>query len=359
MSGIPFEKSMQESLEFQNNVLKGFKAMLNLPKESITSDTLEKEEVLSIGKMRLFHYKPLVPAAKRIKMPLLITYALVNRQYMMDIQPDRSVIKTFLQTGLDVYIIDWGYPTAEDRYMSMDDHINWYMDACVEYIRKNTGHKKINLLGVCQGGTFSVIYTSLHQDKINALVTMVTPVDFSPNDALLFAWSKFMDADALVDAYGVIPGEVMNVSYLLLKPFSLTLDKYIGLATSKQIEDPEFLSNFMRMEKWIFDSPGQEGETIRQFIKDCYQDNKLIHGELELGGKKVDLKNITCPLFAICAEYDHLVPLSSSKPIMDAVGSGDKTFTSFPVGHIGMYVSSRSQKEIAPQIGSWLASKSK
>ncbi|MDR1946915.1 MAG: hypothetical protein LBQ51_07105, partial [Desulfovibrio sp.] len=76
-------------------------------------------------------------------------------------------------------------------------------------------------------------------------------------------------------------------------------------------------------------------------------------------GKKVNLKNITCPLLAICAEYDHLVPLSSSKPLLDAVGSTDKTFASFPVGHIGMYVSSRSQKEIAPQIGSWLADKSK
>ena len=359
MSGIPFEKSMQESLEFQTNVLKGFKAMLNLPKERIASDTLEKEEVFSIGKMRLFHYKPLVPAAKRIKMPLLITYALVNRQYMMDIQSDRSVIKTFLDTGLDVYIIDWGYPTAEDRYMSMDDHINWYMDACVNFISKSTGFKKINLLGVCQGGTFSTIYTALHQEKVNALVTMVTPIDFDTNDALLFVWSKNMDAKAMAEAYGVIPGSVMNISYLMLKPFSLTLDKYIGLATNKNIEDPEFLSSFLRMEKWIFDSPGQEGETIRQFIEDLYKGNKLVKGELELGGQRVDLKKITCPLFAICAEFDHLVPLSSSKPIMDVVGSADKTFTSFPVGHIGMYVSSRSQKEIAPQIAQWLSSKSR
>jgi len=269
------------------------------------------------------------------------------------------VIKAFLEAGLDVYIIDWGYPTAEDRYMTIDDHINWYMDECVNFICKTTGFKKINLLGVCQGGTFSTIYTSLHQEKINALVTMVTPVDFSPCDALLFAWSKYLDADALVDAFGVVPGSMMNVSFLMLKPFSLSLDKYIGLATSKQIDDPEFLINFLRMEKWIFDSPGQAGETLRQFINDLYKDNKLVKGELVLGDKTVNLKNITCPLFAICAEYDHLVPLSSSRPLMDSVGSTDKSFQSFPVGHIGMYVSSKSQKEIAPQIGHWLAEKSK
>ncbi len=359
MTAPSFEKTIQENIDFQHNVLKGVKTLLNLPKDEIKSDVMDKDEVFSIGKMKLYHYRPVKTNAKKVKIPVMITYALVNRQYMMDIQPDRSVIRAFLEAGLDVYIIDWGYPTAEDRYMSMDDHINWYMDECVNFIRKETGHAKINLLGVCQGGTFSTIYTALHQEKVNALVTMVTPIDFSPNDALLFAWSKFLDADALVDAYGVIPGGVMNVSYLMLKPFSLSLDKYIGLATDKKIEDPEFLSNFLRMEKWIFDSPGQAGATIQQFINDLYKDNKLIKGELELGGKKVNLKNVTCPLFAICAEYDHLVPLSSSKPLMDAVGSADKTFTSFPVGHIGMYVSSRSQKEIAPQIGQWLTDKSK
>ena len=359
MTAMPFEKAVQESLDFQSNVLKGVKTLLDLPKDDIQSDLLDKDEVFSIGKMKLYHYKPVKTSAKKVKIPVMISYALVNKQYMMDIQPDRSVIKSFLEAGLDVYIIDWGYPTAEDRYMTMDDHINWYMDECVNFIRKATGHEKINLLGVCQGGTFSTIYTAMHQDKVNALVTMVTPVDFSPNDALLFAWSKFMDADVMVDAYGVIPGEVMNISYLMLKPFSLTLDKYIGLATNKKINDPEFLGNFLRMEKWIFDSPAQAGNTIRQFINDLYKDNKLMKGELELGGKKVNMKNITCPLFAICAEYDHLVPLSSSKPLMDAVGSADKTFVSFPVGHIGMYVSSKSQKEIAPQIGQWLTDKSK
>ncbi|MDR2604205.1 MAG: alpha/beta fold hydrolase, partial [Desulfovibrio sp.] len=231
MNSVFFEKSIQESIDFQSNVLKGIKTMLDLPKEEIKSDLLEKSEVFSIGKMKLYHYKPLKTSAKPVKIPVMITYALVNRQYMMDIQPDRSVIKAFLESGLDVYIIDWGYPTAEDRYMTMDDHINWYMDECVNFISKTTGHKKINLLGVCQGGTFSTIYTALHQDKVNALLTMVTPVDFSPSDALLFAWSKNMDADAMVNAYGVIPGDVMNISFLMLKPFSLTLGKYIDLAT--------------------------------------------------------------------------------------------------------------------------------
>lgn len=350
------QKSMNEMSTYQEKLIKGYKILMDLKPEDAASDQTEKEEVLRIGKMRLYHYKPVVTARKLSKVPTLITYALVNRQYMMDIQPDRSVIKSFLEGGMDVYVIDWGYPTGEDMYMTMDDYINWYMNDCVDFIRKSRKVDKINLLGVCQGGTFSTIYTALNPDKIKNLITMVVPIDFSTNDALLFRWSKYMNIDSLVDAYGVIPGDVMNFSYLILKPLELTMNKYIGMVD--KMDTPEYMTNFMRMEKWVFDSPDQAGETIRQFIKDLYQGNKLIKNELVLGGKTVDLKNITMPLLCVCAEYDHLVPLSASRPLLDAVGSKDTQFLSFKTGHIGMYVSSQSQKSIAPQIVEWTNSRS-
>lgn len=350
------QKSMNEMSTYQEKLIKGYKILMDLKPEDAASDQTEKEEVLRIGKMRLYHYKPVVTARKLSKVPTLITYALVNRQYMMDIQPDRSVIKSFLEGGMDVYVIDWGYPTGEDMYMTMDDYINWYMNDCVDFIRKSRKVDKINLLGVCQGGTFSTIYTALNPDKIKNLITMVVPIDFSTNDALLFRWSKYMNIDSLVDAYGVIPGDVMNFSYLILKPLELTMNKYIGMVD--KMDNPEYMTNFMRMEKWVFDSPDQAGETIRQFIKDLYQGNKLIKNELVLGGKTVDLKNITMPLLCVCAEYDHLVPLSASRPLLDAVGSKDTQFLSFKTGHIGMYVSSQSQKSIAPQIVEWTNSRS-
>ena len=352
------QKFVDQMTTMQENVVKGLEVLVNLDPADTASDQLEKDVVFSIGKMRLFHYKPLVSSRRQIKTPLMITYALVNRQYMMDLQPDRSVIKSFLEAGLDVYVIDWGYPTAEDMYMTIDDHVNWYMDDCVDFIRKESGKDKINLLGVCQGGTFSTMYTALHQDKVKNLVTMVVPIDFSSNDGLLFRWSRDMNIDSLVDAYdGVVPGDVMNVAYLILKPLTLTLDKYVGM--TDKWTDPGYLSNFIRMEKWVFDSPAQAGATLSQFINDMYKGNKLIKGELELGGKTVDMKNITCPVLCACAEYDHLVPLSASRPMMDAIGSDDKQFISFATGHIGMYTSSKSQKDITPQIVEWIKARSK
>ncbi|WP_027624860.1 class III poly(R)-hydroxyalkanoic acid synthase subunit PhaC [Clostridium lundense] len=351
--GIDMEKSFNEMISAQKKLLKGMEVMMNVSEEG--SDCTPKELIYKEDKMKLYHYTPLVKSP--CKVPTLIVYALVNRQYMMDIQQDRSVIKNLLELGLDVYIIDWGYPTAEDRYLTMEDYIEGYINNAVDVICKNNNVDKVNLIGVCQGGTFSTIYSALHPSKIKNLVTMVTPIDFNIDEGLLFKWGKYLNIDNMVDAYGVVPGSVMNSGFIILKPFQLMVDKYVGLIDN--IDNADVMGNFMRMEKWIFDSPGQAGETLRQFVKDLYRDNKLVKGELVIGDKKVDLKNINMPLLNIYAEYDHLVPPSASKPLNDFVSSTDKEMCSFPVGHIGMYVSSKSQKEIAPKMAKWLMDRSK
>jgi polyhydroxyalkanoate synthase len=183
-------------------------------------------------------------------------------------------------------------------------------------------------------------------------VTLVAPFDFATNDGLLFSWSKCMNIDALVDNYRVIPGDILNQGFLMLMPFNLNIKKYIDMLDI--MEDKDKLLNFLRMEKWIFDSPGQAGECLRQFVKDLYQGNKLAKGELKIGDHVVDLKKITMPLLNIYASADHLVPPAATKPLNDLVSSDDKTLYEFQGGHIGVFVGSRSQKELAPAIANWL-----
>ena len=89
-------------------------------------------------------------------------------------------------------------------------------------------------------------------------------------------------------------------------------------------------------------------------MKDCYQDNKLIKGELRVGDRLVDLRNITMPLLNIYASADHLVPPAATRPLNDYVGTADKTLYEFKGGHIGVFVGSKSQKELAPTIATWL-----
>jgi polyhydroxyalkanoate synthase len=342
---------LEEMERYSNNLLKITQTLLET--EDIELASSPKDLVFREDRMTLYRFR----SDKRSNpVPLLITYALVNRETMMDLEQGRSLIANLLEQGLDIYIIQWGYPSRVDRYIELDDYIDVYMDDCVEFVRKQTGADQINLMGVCQGGTFATIYAALYPEKIRNLVTMVAPIDFDTDGGLLNVWSRDMDVDLMVDTLGNIPGDLMNTAYLMLKPFQLMIDKYIGLVNSAR--DTSVVANFLRMEKWIFDSPDQSGEAFRRFVKEFYKGNKLIKGELEVGGRKVNLKNISVPLLNIFAEKDHLVPPVSSKALSDLVSSKDVTTKSFAVGHIGIYVSSKSQKELAPCIANWINERS-
>ncbi len=344
---------IKEMADMSQKALKSYETLKNIHEVDIATSL--KTAVYNEDKLTLYRYNRDTDAT--YKTPILIVYALVNTYKMLDIQPDRSYIKNLLNAGFDVYLIDWGYPSKGDRYLSMDDYVNGYINNCVDFIRKKNRIEKINILSICQGGTLSVIYSSLFPNKIKNLVTHVTPIDFSTNDGLLFKWSRDMDFDKLVDAnHGLVPGDFLNQGFDMLKPM-MKVQKQQTLTNS--LDDKDKLMNFLRMEKWISESPDQAGECFRQFMKELYQQNKLAKGELEVGGKKVNLKNLTSPLLNIYATEDHLVPPAATIPLNDLVGSKDKELYSFKGGHIGVFVGSKSQKELAPAVTKWLAARDK
>ena len=299
----------------------------------------------------LYRYRP--HAASAGLAPLLICYALVNRPYMMDLQPDRSLIRGLLSRGLDVYLIDWGYPKAADRFLELDDYVNRYLGGCIDHIRRTHGVPAINLLGVCQGGTLALCHTALHPDRVRNLVTMVTPVDFHTPENLLSKWIRAVDVERMVEVLGNIPGELLNATFLSLMPLRLTSQKYAGIADIA--DDPAALANFLRMEKWIFDSPDQAGAAFAQFMRWFFQENRLVLGGLTIGGARVDLRHVDCPVLNIHASQDHLVPPSATLPLRGLIGSRDYTSFEFDGGHIGIYVSARAQEILPRTIAAWLA----
>lgn len=343
---------IKEISRLQQKLLKGYETMFRI--KDVESGVTPGELVYREDRVSLFHYKP--AGGEVCPVPLLVVYALVNRQYMMDIDDNLSLFRKLLERGIELYVVDWGYPGKIDRYVTMEDHIQGYLNNIVDFVRDRSGSDKINMLGICQGGTFSIIYSALYPEKIKNLVVMVAPVDFHAGEGLLITWAPFLNPELMVDVIGNIPGELMNLGFLWLKPFQLIIDKYVGLVD--RLDDPGAVQSFLRMEKWIFDSPDQAGETFRKFVKELYQENRLAKGEFTLGGEKVDLKKITMPVLNMFGELDHLVPPECSKPLADLIGSKDVTTIAYPVGHIGMYVSSKAQKEMAPTVARWLIERS-
>jgi polyhydroxyalkanoate synthase len=355
---LPFhirpDQAVQDMLEFNKKLGDGLKVLSDIGE--IEVGTTPKEAVYQEDKLVLYRYKPLVDNPSPI--PTLVIYALVNRPYMVDLQANRSLVRNLLEVGQDVYLVDWGYPDMADRFLNLDDYINGYIHRCVKTLCKRYGIEKINIIGICQGGCMSLCYSALHPNKVQNLVTMVTPVDFKTPDNLLSHWAQKIDVDLLVDTLGNVPGEFLNWLFLSLKPLRLTGQKYLEMVDS--LDNKEATKNFLRMEKWIFDSPDQAGEAFRQFAKDFFQKNALFTQKLTIGDKKIDLKNITMPVLNIYATQDHIVPPDSSKALKQLIPSStDYTELSFHGGHIGIYVSGKAQREIPSTIGKWLDARRK
>ncbi len=347
------EKLAEEAAKVQQKLGAGLSTLREM--DDVHYGATRKQEVWRDGKVVVYRFVGDAPPTAKI--PILICYALVNRPYMVDLQDDRSLVKNLLARGEDVYLIDWGYTDRSDRFLTLEDYIERFIDGAVDHVCDAHGLPAINLLGICQGGAFSLTYAALHPEKVKNLIAMVTPVDFHTDDNMLSNWTRGLDIDLFVDTLGNVPADLMNLCYLTLKPWRLFVQKYVGMVDI--LDDKKAMEDFLRMEKWIFDSPDQAGEAFRQFIKQYYQGNGFVNGGIVIGGREVDLGFVDMPVLNIYAEQDHLVPPSASRPMKDLVGTDDYSEVSFRGGHIGIYVSGRAQKEVPSAIHDWLAKRAK
>ncbi len=341
-----------EMVQINDKLQKGYRTLKDIDKVEVA--TTPKELVWECDKVKMYHYIRQTPP--KCKIPVLVSFAIMNRHDVLDLQPDRSLMKKLLEEGLDIYIMDWGYPSRADRYITMEDYILGYMNDAIDFVRERHNVQKIHKMGICQGGLFSLIYAAIHPEKLQTLTTYVAPYDFTnANCNMLYNWAKNLDVDAMVDSVGLVSADMLNSAFSMLKP-SMDVAKYFGVMD--MMEDKEKLMNFLRMEKWKNDCPDLSGEMYRKYIKDFFQDNKLIKGTFELDGKKVDLKNMNIPFLNVYATDDNIIPNTSTTAVMDYIGSKDKQLYAFPGGHIGVFVGAKSQKELAPSVAKWVMDRS-
>ncbi|WP_210395433.1 class III poly(R)-hydroxyalkanoic acid synthase subunit PhaC [Motiliproteus sediminis] len=341
------EKLITEMLNLSREAVEGMQTLGKM--DGVEVDTTPWESIYQQDKLRLRYYAPSQP---RLKTPLLIVYALVNRPYILDLQPDRSLIAALLQRGIPVYLIDWGYPDHADRFIDLDDYLNDYLHQCVRQVCQHAGTPQTNLLGVCQGGTFSLCYSAIHPQQIRNLITLVTPVDFHTADNTLSGLARDVDAQLALDTYGNFPGSLMTRAYNSLMPMRLGLHKELNLP--RQLNQHQTAANYLRMERWINDSPDLAGSAFKEFLQQFFQQNRLVTGGLTIGSHSVDLQQQQQPLLNLFAAGDHLVPPSASQALAKLTGSKDYTEKEYPGGHIGVFVGRQAQKVLPDDISNWL-----
>ena len=315
------------------------------------------EVVYTENKLELLHYEPRTDEQHDV--PILVIYALINKPFILDLQPNRSVIRRLLEAGFDVYLIDWNEPSRLDQHLTLDDYVNRYIDNCVDEVRERSGQDAINVLGYCMGGTMSTMYAALHPEKVRNLGLMAAGLCFDDTGGVLELWGdeEFFSPDELRATYGNAPAEMLDVGFALMDPVSNYVSKYVRLYDN--LDNDDFVANFGRMERWLSEGIDVAGATFAQFVEDIYQDNKLYENELYLGGEHVDLANIDMPVLQITGKYDHLIPSATSKPFNDVIASEDTAIIEYPTGHIGLSVSGSSHENVWPQVCEWFEERSR
>lgn len=308
------------------------------------------------GWIRLLHYH--AQGEKKYKTPLLIVFSLINRSYILDLKPGKSIVEKMVGEGFDVYLIDWGIPGKSDQFLTLDDYVNRYLDRVVRFIQDDADVEKVSMLGYCMGGTIVGMYAALHQENIKNLIFLASPFDFTNKDGLLSLWAdkEHFNVDKLVGALGNIPPWFLQSSFNLMKPMQNMLDKYVKFF--EKLDDDRFVDDFLTLEYWLNDNIPLSGQVYKQFVTDCFQDNLLIQNKMRIGPHRIDLAQIDCPVMSIVAKADHLVPPCSSLPIHDKISSKDKEYIEFPAGHIGLSISGKALKELWPQAAHWLGERS-
>ena len=352
---------MREFTDFSKRLQQGRDLLDKMRDKDVQIATTPKREVLRQDKVVLYHYNPTAPR-KTVATPVLMVYGLIGRYTMADLQEDRSLVRNLLAQGVDMYVVDWGTPTRGDRWLTLEDYIDGYLGECVDFIREKHKLDAVSLLGICEGGVFTTCYAARNPKKVKSLTLTITPIDFhaGAKDAplhhgLIGLWARSMshsDVDRLIEANGNLPGELMSFVFSMMTPVN-ALTKY-NLGLFDVMDDEKKLLNFLRMEKWLADRPDHPGEAAKQWLKDLYQGNQLVKGEFKLGGTKVDLKKINMPVLNVFAEEDHIIPPKSTQALRTLIGTKKYTELPLPGGHVGVFVSGKSQGILGKNIYAWL-----
>jgi len=316
--------------------------------------TQPKEIIYRENKLILYHYQSKLKKAAQT--PLLIVFALINRPDILDFSPDHSLIRNLLEAGRDVYLIDWGYPSAEDKDISWSVYIKRYLKNCIKKIKQKSAQSSMDLLGICQGGVMSLCYASLFPQDIKRLILISTSVNFQTEKDILSLWAQKIPIASLRERPGNVPGSWLAQAFSSIRPFQVRGKKYLALLDHLSAEKPDqaWLKDFFLLEKWQLDTPDQTSLAFTQFIQWFYQQNSLIQGKLFLEKDHIDLKKLNMPILNLAARDDHIVPPSASRALKRYVQSKDYSFKTLPSGHVGIYISRKTREQLPKLILSWL-----
>ena len=280
--------------------------------------------------------------------------SLVTKPYVFDLRPGSSLAEDLLDTGHDVFLLDWGTPEPVDAYNGIERYTDEYLPRAVEATAQFAQASEVTLIGYCLGGLLALLSIAGNPDMpVHNLVSLATPVklrNLSPMTAMLAAGR--IDVDDLLDETGNVPASVVRESLRVVQP-TAPLTTYSNLWQS--LADDDSLSAHNALIGWSNDHIPFPGMAFRQLATDYIRGGAPLDGTAPVGERTIRLSDVRCPVLSVVGTRDVLVPAEASEPLAGLLSNVRVDTLTLPAGHAGLFVGRRARTECVPAIVRWLA----
>jgi polyhydroxyalkanoate synthase len=307
------------------------------------------EVVDESGLLRLRRYRPdNLPSTGPA---VLFVYSLFKRPYVLDLLPERSVVRNLLAQGFTVYLTDWQPPQSENAERGFDAYVNGDLACAVNHVRASEGVERVPLIGNCFGGLLALLYAALHPENVARVVPVAVPIEMQSPFAPTIV-------EYVVRMFGNVPAWWIHAWLNAGVPGSGQLSRYLA----DELQEPALVRTaagarvVRALQPWLDSDVPLTGQLFREAMCDAYWNHDLAHGRLRIGDRLAALENIRCPVLNVSGERDKLVPPASSNALVERLGAELVTNLVFPATHLGLLLGAAAHAELWPRIGAWLKS---
>ncbi len=345
--------------EIEKNLLRLINGLEVAIKGDIRPESKNRRKILYQEKhLTLYQFEPLDKEVFNI--PVLLVPPLMTTTDIFDLLPQHSLASSLIESGFNVYLLDFGKPDKNDSHIKLDDYILNFLYRAIHMVKKHSSSEKVSLVGYCLGGTLSIMYSSISlpaKNDVKNVINIAGPTDLTslPFFTVLFKFFK-KEWFNLVNKHGGIPKELLTLIFKVSDPVGYFRRP---LHIINKAWDRDFLVKYQALANFFNNFQNLPAATFKQAYE-IITSNELVSGKLKLMDQtvNVDLSNFTASLLVFAGSRDTFIPADSVRAVQKHVSSKDCQYVELPFGHVSIMGSEKAKETIWKTCVDWLKTRS-
>ncbi len=283
-------------------------------------------------------------------LPILVVPSLINRGYVLDLTPQRSLMRGLAAAGFRPFLVEWGFPGEAERRFTLTDYVAGRLEGALEAVLTITGRRP-PVLGYCMGGLLALALVQRRPRDTAGLALLATPWDFSADAPPVAAALPLAEPwlTAMIEAAGWLPTDLIQTLFFSLDPM-LVIRKFLRFSELDP-GGPE-AAEFVALEDWLNDGVPLAAPVAREALFDWYGRNTPAEGEWRVAGRAVTPERIDAAALVMIPARDRIVPPASARALAQRLPNAIQA--DIALGHIGMVVGSSAPKRAWSTLIDWL-----